>query len=149
MPSNNQLILIFSLNDCKFAIEIECLVEVTENVRISATVENKDCLGKVDFRGESLYLVDIKKILKMGNSIEDRYNIIIARTGGTLLAVPVDSVDSVEEMFDSSIPFPDLMLTKKNVLTSIYKWNKEFVYKINLEKLLNKLISTLAHSVEN
>lgn len=149
MTSNNKLTLIFSLNDCKFAIEIECLVEVAENIKISTTIDNEDCLGKIDFRGKSIYMADIKNILKMGISTGDEFSIIVARTGGILLAIPVDSVDSVEEIVGTSFPFPEMMLTKKSVLTSIYKWHEEFVYKVNIDELFKGFIPTLPGSVEN
>lgn len=143
MPSMKKLILIFTLNDFKFAIDIEPLIEVSENVQIASGASLDNCLGMMEFRKNVIPLVDIKEILEIGTSVKKKYTIIVIRVSGFILAVPVDSVKGAEDQKEATIRFPDLILKKRGIIPYIYEWKGEYVYLLNLEIVLDRFICAL------
>lgn len=144
MPSHKNLILIITLNDCRFAVEIEYLIEVAEDVEITSASPLDECLGLIQLRKNIIPLVDIKGRLEIDDKVKKIYTVIVVRACDKLLAIPIDSVDSVEELTETTLDFPDVILKDKGIISSIYKWKEEFVYVLNLEILLNKVISELS-----
>ena len=144
MPSHKNLILIITLNDCRFAVEIEYLIEVAEDVEITSASPLDECLGLIQLRKNIIPLVDIKGRLEIDDKVKKIYTVIVVRACDKLLAIPIDSVDSVEELTETTLDFPDVILKDKGIISYIYKWKEEFVYVLNLEILLNKVISELS-----
>jgi len=139
MPSEKDLILIFSIDGCKFSIGIEDLIEVTENLELSSNYHSEECLGKVEFRGSEIPLVDIKKRLSLpeeGQRICETAAIV--KVWDAVIALPIDSVEGVFVAGSGVFPFPRIMLMEEDAYTFIYRWNEEFVLFMNLPGIYNK-----------
>ncbi|MBE9504497.1 MAG: chemotaxis protein CheW [Proteobacteria bacterium] len=143
MPSKKNLILIFTLNDCKYAVEIAYLIEVVEDIRISSNSDLDECLGLIQFRENAIPLFNIKSRLELDDNVKKAYTVVVIRACDELIAIPIDSVNVVEELADSILEFPDIILKNKGIISYIYEWKDEFVYVFNLDLLLGKVISEL------
>ena len=66
---------------------------------------------------------------------------MVVRVCDELFAIPIDSVNVVEELTDSILEFPDFILKSRGIIAYIYEWRDEFVYVFNLDLLLGKVIS--------
>ena len=120
MPSHKNLILIITLNDCRFAVEIEYLIEVAEDVEITSASPLDECLGLIQLRKNIIPLVDIKGRLEIDDKVKKIYTVIVVRACDKLLAIPIDSVDSVEELTETTLDFPDVILKDKGIISYIY-----------------------------
>ena len=139
MSSEKELILIFSIDGFKFSISIKDLIEVTENLDISSECQLEECLGKVEFRGDEVPLVDIKKRLSLeGERKSLCETAAVVRVWDEIMAIPIDSVEGVFEAGSGVSPFPQLMLREKGVFTLIYDWDGEFVLFMNLPGMYSK-----------
>jgi chemotaxis signal transduction protein len=143
MPSKKKLILIFTLNDCKYAVEIGYLIEVVEDIKISSNSDLDECLGLIQFRKKAIPLFNIKSRLGLGDNVKKTYTVVVIRANDELIAIPIDSVDVVEELTDSILDFPDIILKNKGIISYIYEWKDEFVYVLNMDFMLHQVISEL------
>lgn len=139
MSSGKELILIVSIDGCKFSISISDLIEVTENLDLSSECQSEECLGKVGFRGSEIPLVNIKKRLCLSDDIKALYGTAaIVRIWDQVVAIPIDSVEGVFEAGNTAYPFPQLMLREKSIFTLIHELNGEFVLFMNLPGIYSK-----------
>jgi len=63
MSEDKDLVLIFSISGCKYAIGLKDLIEVKESSTLLSKSKDEGSLGRIAFRGESIPLMDIKKRL--------------------------------------------------------------------------------------
>ncbi|MDH3974346.1 MAG: chemotaxis protein CheW [Deltaproteobacteria bacterium] len=139
MSSGKELILIVSIDGCKFSINIKDLIEVTENLDLSSKSQGEECIGKVEFRGSEIPLVDIKKRLSLTEDAKSVYETAaVVRVWNEILAIPIDSVEGVFEAGSAFFPFPQMILRDKNAFTFIHDWNGEFVLHMNLPGIYSK-----------
>lgn len=149
MPSKKDLILIFLLNNHKFAIEVKDLVEVIEGLKVSSASMVEGCLGEVKFREKTIPLLDIRKMLEFTGGGRKYSAVIVVRVGGITVAIPVDSVAGVAEIKGDLLPFPKLMLKECGVYSFIYDRDGEFVLGLNLAGFFKgEFLSRLKAAIE-
>ena len=138
MSEDKDLVLIFSISGCKYAIGLKDLVEVKESSALLTKSSDEGSLGRIAFRGESIPLLDIKKRLGLiSDSVVDGGSVVV-RVGEAIVAFPVDVVEGVMEVYGRQMPFPDVMLENKGVFPFIYTREGRFVFSLNLSALFDE-----------
>jgi len=140
MPSGKDLILIFSLNEYKFAIDVDHLVEVTDGLVISEYKDLHGHAGEIDFHGRPTTLIDLKeKLFIKGNNFTGNTALVV-RINDRYLAFQVDSVDSVVEKNNiNHYELPDFVPRIVGAYSFIYEWNDTYVAGISMDTLFKKI----------
>lgn len=139
MSSEKELILIFSIGEYKFSVAIKDLIEIRENLDLTLEGHSEECLGKFEFRGSEIPLVNIKKRLSLtADMIGAGNTAAVVRVWDKVIAIPIDSVEGVFEAESGVFIFPQLMLREKDVFTLIYDWKGEYVFFMNLPGIYSK-----------
>ena len=138
MSEDKDLVLIFSISGCKYAIGLKDLVEVKEGSELFSKDRPEGALGRIPFRGSSIPLMDVKKRLGLPRDETSGAGFIVVRLEETVFAFPVDTVEGVMAAHGNQIPFPAAMLEEKEVFPSIYLKEGRFVFSLNLAALYNK-----------
>lgn len=137
MSEDKDLVLIFSISGCKYAIGLKDLIEVKESSTLLSKSEDECSLGRIGFRGDNIPLMDIKKRLGLPSDVVHDAGSVVVRVGETIIAFPVDTVEGVMEVRGEQMPFPDVMLEEKGVFPFIYKREDKFVFSLNLAALFD------------
>lgn len=137
MLEDKDLVLIFSISGCRFAIGINDLVEVKESATLLSQSTNDAVLGTIGFRGGSIPLLDIKKRLGLPQGQMAAAGSVVVRVGVHILAFPVDAVEGVMNVGADPIKFPDVMLKEKDVLPFVYIRGDKFVFSLNVSALFD------------
>ncbi len=138
MPSIEDLVLVFSLAECRFAIEVKELVEVTEGLMVtSSTSAFEGALGTIDFRDDHVPLLNIGQSLKVANVNKRSGVILVVRINGRTVAFPVDAVICVSGTKKGLLPFPERMMEKKGLYSAVFDKDGDFILLINLENLFD------------
>ena len=137
MSEDKDLVLIFSISGCKYAIGLKDLIEVKEGSTILSKSRVEGSLGRIAFRGDSIPLMDIKKRLGMPLDVVHDAGSVVVRVGEAIIAFPVDTVEGVMEVSGEQMPFPDVMLEEKGVFPFIYMKEGKFVFSLSLAALFD------------
>lgn len=137
MSEDKDLVLIFSISGCKYAIGLKDLVEVKEGSALLSKSSDEGSLGRIAFRGDSIPLLDIKKRLGLPSDLVQGAGSVVVRVGEAIAAFPVDIVEGVMEVYGKQMPFPEVMLEKKGVFPFIYTREGRFVFSLNLAALFD------------
>ncbi|MDT8317145.1 MAG: chemotaxis protein CheW [bacterium] len=137
MSEDKDLILIFSISGCKYAIGLRDLIEVKESSALLSKGDDEGSLGRIAFRGDSIPLLDIKKRLGLPSDVVHDAGSVVVRVGEAVFAFPVDMVEGVMEVYGKQMPFPDVMLEEKGVFPFIYMREGKFVFSLNLAALFD------------
>ena len=135
MSEDKDLVLIFSISGCKYAIGLKDLIEVKEGSTLLSKSEDEGSLGWIGFRGDSIPLMDIKKRLGLPLDVVHDAGTVVVRLDKTIIAFPVDAVEGVMEVHGGQIPFPDVMMEEKGVFPFIYERDGKFIFSLNLAAL--------------
>lgn len=135
MSEDKDLVLIFSISGCKYAIGLKDLVEVKEGSALLSKSSDEGSLGRIGFRGETIPLLDIKKRLGFSLDVVSDAGSVVFRVDETIAAFPVDSVEGVMEVHGDQILFPEVMLREKGAFPFIYLREDEFIFSLNLAAL--------------
>jgi len=134
MPSIKDLVLIFTLSDCEFAIDVKNLVEVSEGLEFSPGAID-GTLGKLNYRGASIPLLDIYKRLSLPETGRKSDIVVVVRIDKHLIAFPVDSVKGVMEVKGNVFHFPQIMVREQGVFPLVYTWKDDFIISMDLDVL--------------
>ncbi len=137
MSEDKDLVLIFSISGCKYAIGLKDLIEVKEGSTLLSKSRDEGSLGRIGFRGDSIPLLDIKKRLGLPLDVVHDAGSVVVRVGEVIIAFPVDTVEGVMEVSGEQMPFPDVMLEEKGVFPFIYMREGKFVLSLNLTALFD------------
>ena len=137
MFEDKDLVLIFSISGCKYAIGLKDLIEVKESSTLLSKSRDGGSLGRIAFRGDSIPLVDIKKRLGLPLDVVHDAGSVVVRVGEAIIAFPVDTVEGVMEVSGEQMPFPDVMLEEKGVFPFIYMKEGKFVFSLSLAALFD------------
>lgn len=138
MSVDKDLVLIFSISGCKYAIGLKDLVEVKEGSALLSKSIDEGSLGRIAFRGDTIPLLDIKKRLGLSTDVVHDAGSVVVRVGEAIVAFSVDTVEGVMEVYGNQIPFPDVMLQEKGVFPLIYMREGKFVFSLNLAALFDR-----------
>jgi len=98
--SNKQKIVLFSLEEPRYALSLSEVVKVERAVEIShGPKAGQAVLGAINYHGENIPIVDMRKLFRVARRdmrLEDQF--IIARTSRRLVALVVDSVNGVYDV---------------------------------------------------
>lgn len=137
MSEDKNLLLIFSISGCKYAIGLKDLIEVKEGSTLLSGSGDEASLGRIAFRGDSIPLLDIKKRLGLPLDALPGLDSVVVRIGEAIIAFPVDTVEGVMGGDSKQLPFPDVMLEEKGVFPFIYMREGKFVISLNLDVLFD------------
>ena len=138
MPSIEDLVLVFSLAEHRFALEVKELVEVTEGLKVSSSCPLFDGFaGAVEFRQAEIPLIDMGQSLEISGFEKRSGVVLIVRIAGRTVALRVDAVIGVSGTKKSLLPFPDRMMTKQGLYPAVYDRDGTFVFLIRLENLFD------------
>ncbi len=136
MPFNKDLILIFSLDEYRFAIDVTSLVEVTDSLEISALDSFTGYVGNIDFHGKKTTLIDLREKLFIKGRGEKDTPALVVKVNFDYYAFQVDFVDSiVEEKSMKQFEFPQFILKTKGLFPHLYEWNGKYVAGIDTNML--------------
>ena len=100
--SDNKKIILFSLEEPRYALYLSDVVKVERAVEITPLPRAPEVVsGIINFHGEIIPVVDIRKLFRLPQRdirLEDQF--IIARTSQRLVALAVDSVKGVYDFED-------------------------------------------------
>ena len=98
--SDKQKIVLFSLEEPRYALPLSEVVKVERAVEIThGPKANQAVSGTINYHGENIPVVDMRKLFRVAQRdirLEDQ--LIIARTSQRLVALVVDSVDGVYDV---------------------------------------------------
>ena len=137
------LILIFTIEGSKFAIGIENLIEVSEDLEVEKKYKLEGCSGVLMFRGEIVPLVDIKGVLGFNEAVNKGSAFLIINVNDVKLGIPVDTVDGVIERKSQGLPFPDILLRVKGVFPYVYDLDGEMVLVVDFGVLLAGILTDI------
>lgn len=149
MPSDKDLILIFSINEYKLAIDVKDLVEVAENLDMAKKVQAQGVVGILDFRGKRVPVLDFKYRLGCKDKNREYNAALVIRRGELIVVLPVDHVEQVTEIKKRSMNFPKIMLKVKDAFDEVYEFNGDLVIKINTEALFDKMFIEETYTLIN
>jgi len=133
MPVKSEAVLIFNLDNYKFAIALPRLLEVIESSGPAKTKEGITDAGKLLYRGEKIDVWDIRQRLEMKAGKAGKQVYLVLKINKRVVALPVDSVEGISERCDKRFPFPQIITKKKGLFTCIYLWKGEIVSGIDVE----------------
>jgi purine-binding chemotaxis protein CheW len=108
----------FSAAGCSFAFDMAAIQEIVRVPELQPSVlAGKLCLGRMNFRGSPVAVVDFAALLTSGSSAPDAagdgpadpagQRVIVARIGEATIAFQVDSVDSIIHFYkEDLLPIP-------------------------------------------
>ncbi len=128
--------LILSLEGETYALPIARLIEITVSRNIQKDVTlNEMFEGKIDFRGKSLPVLNIKKILKISGMPGKTLLVVNSEKG--MLGVLVDAVTEVLDTEQKPVPIPiGVVNPSLNYYRGILRYKENLVLLLNEDGLL-------------
>jgi purine-binding chemotaxis protein CheW len=128
--------LILLLDGASFAIPITSLLEITVPRNIQKDQKLSEIFeGKIEYRGNSIPVVNLKKILKLPG--KPGGGLIVVKSSKGLLGVLVDSASALLETRDKPYAVPRGVLNAGlNYYAGILKSGEDLVLLLNEEGLL-------------
>ncbi len=103
--------LSFSVGGTSFAFEMSAIREIINVPELKSSVmAGPLCLGRMNFRGHAVAVIDFAALLRLGTSVPapgSEQRILVALLGDSLIGMLVDSVDSMFHFSDQDVmPVP-------------------------------------------
>jgi purine-binding chemotaxis protein CheW len=139
LPTIEDQIVIFTLDELKYAIPLHSVKRVIHAVEIRFLPEAPEIIsGIIDLQGQLIPVVNIRKRFGLADreiSLDDQ--IIIADTGKREVAIVVDTVSGVSDV--SAVPMKEAgkILPYAKHLKGVAKINDELILIYNLEQFLS------------
>ena len=131
-------IVLFNLDDLKYAFQLSAVERVVSSVEITPLPKAPDIvLGIVNYQGLIIPVIDIRKRFRLPTkelSLETQF--IIAKTSKRLIVIVVDSVSGVYELGKSQIVDSAEAFPYTVYLSGISKIDSNIVLITHLEKFL-------------
>ncbi|OGU66691.1 MAG: chemotaxis protein CheW [Stygiobacter sp. RIFOXYC12_FULL_38_8] len=131
-------IVLFNLDDIKYAFQLSAVERVVSSVEITPLPKAPDIvLGIVNYQGLIIPVIDIRKRFRLPTkelSLEAQF--VIAKTSKRLIVIVVDSVSGVYELGKSQIVDSAEAFPYTVYLSGISKIDSNIVLITDLEKFL-------------
>lgn len=128
MPFDKDLILIFSLNEYSFAIDVASLIEVTDGMEISNHKGFTGYFGEIDFHDKPTSLINLREKLSIKGRGLENSPVLVVKVDVGYVAFQVDCVDSiVDKKSINYYEFPEFSLKIKGSFSQIYEWDDKYV----------------------
>ncbi len=132
-------IVLFSLDEPRYALYLSAVQRVVQAVEITPLPKAPDIvLGVINFQGEIIPVVDIRKRFKLPPreiNIDDQF--IIAQTSKRLVVLAVDSVAGVFELENDKVIDAETVFPYTDYLSGVAKIEGNIILINNLEKFLS------------
>lgn len=136
---HNKKIVLFSLDEPRYALYLSVVERVVRAVEITPLPKAPDIvLGVINFQGEIIPVVDIRKRFRLSSreiDIEDQF--IIARTSKRFIVLAVDSVAGVFELEDQQVIDAEVTFPYTDYLSGVAKIENNIILINDLEKFLS------------
>ncbi|PKM83686.1 MAG: chemotaxis protein CheW [Firmicutes bacterium HGW-Firmicutes-13] len=131
-------IVVFSLGELEFGVEITEIKEIIKMTRIVKLPEEIEYIeGIINLRGSVTPIINLRKRFNIPDSYSDQDRIIISENDGKQIGFIVDSVTEVLKIDNDSIHAPQGKLSEvEKYLVGIGKVNNRILLIINLYSLL-------------
>ncbi|MFW5946180.1 MAG: chemotaxis protein CheW [Candidatus Natronoplasma sp.] len=147
-----KLFTVFDLEGEEYGLGVDLMDEIVRDVEISRIPRSPDnMLGATNLRGEVIPVIDLKKILGLGETEKEAKDTIIIQIGEKKLAAPVDRVkDIVSSGEDQLIDPAKITNLDDSKLRWILRLEKgRSVRVINVKKLFEKEIKKIDMTTQN
>ena len=135
----NKQIVLFSLDEPRYAIYLSAVQRVVQAVEITPLPKAPDIvLGVINFQGEIIPVVDIRKRFKLPAreiNIEDQF--IIAQTSKRGVVLAVDSVSGVFELENDKVIDAETVFPYTDYISGVAKIERNIILINDLEKFLS------------
>ncbi|HRP02230.1 MAG TPA: chemotaxis protein CheW [Candidatus Kapabacteria bacterium] len=130
-------LLPFDINNNYFALDIKNIIEIIPIVRIETIIEaNKNICGLINFRGELIPVVDLKKYMFNENSqllLSSR--IIIYKYTKQVIGLIIEELTDTIELDTSKLIAESNSLSGSNLIKAYYIDDENTVKVINIENI--------------
>jgi len=132
-------VVVFSLEDPRYAIELSCVERVVSSVEITPLPKApENVMGIINYHGEIIPVINIRKMFRLPEqelSTENQF--IIAKTKKRLVALVVNSVEGYYELEDVSFEKTKELYPFAEYISSISVLDNEIIIINDLEKFLS------------
>ena len=133
--------VVFKLNDERFAVEIERVLEIIHTQSVFKVPNSPPYIdGLINLRGKVYTLFNLRKKFDLPSIDANAENtkVLIVNINSTYIGISVDTVDEIIQIENSSIeePPPTLANNAKNVINGVAKINDKLVLLLNLDTLI-------------
>lgn len=139
MNNDNNKIVLFSLDEPRYALHVSEVVRVVRAVDITPLPNAPGIVsGVINFHGEIIPVVDIRKLFRLPPRemrLEDQF--IIARTSKRLVVLVVDSVNDVHQLDHHQIVNAGEVFPFTKYLSGITSKDHDIILINDLEKFLS------------
>lgn len=132
--------IIFTLNDEKFAANINHIASITEYSSITPLPNGPAYVdGLLNLRGDIIPVVNLKKRFKMAEQKMNEKRILIARKDNVQIGFLVDDASQSMTVEESKIfPPPQIAIKKENdYISEVCIYNNELIIVVDLDKVLS------------
>lgn len=135
----NQTIVLFSLDELRFALYLSAVERIVRTVEITPLPKAPEIvMGVVNFHGEIIPVINIRKRFNLpAREIELDDQLIIARTSKRLVGLLVDSVSGVHELEHHQLTATEGAFPYADYLSGIASIDNDIVLIHDLEKFLS------------
>lgn len=133
--------VVFKLNDERFAVEIERVLEIIHTQSVFKVPNSPPYIdGLINLRGKVYTLFNLRKKFNLPSidaNIEDS-KVLIVNIGSTYIGMSVDAVDEIIQIENNSIEEtpPTLVNNAKSFIRAVANVNDNLVLLLNLESLI-------------
>ena len=133
--------VVFKLNDERFAVEIERVLEIIHTQSVFKVPNSPPYIdGLINLRGKVYTLFNLRKKFDLPSIDANAENtkVLIVNINSTYIGISVDTVDEIIQIENSSIeePPPTLANNAKNFINGVAKINDKLVLLLNLDTLI-------------
>lgn len=131
-------IVVFRLEDQRYAVPVDHVQEIQQIVEPTKIPDaSRALLGMVDLRGRVLPVIDLRALLGMPEAEFDLQTpMIIARTGGQLVALVVDEVDDVVDVPEGCTQTPSGIYDLADRMLGVCRLGEGLVFVLDVETLV-------------
>ncbi|OGC41654.1 hypothetical protein A2Y85_04030 [candidate division WOR-3 bacterium RBG_13_43_14] len=137
----------FAIDDKKFAVPIDEIIEIARPKAIQQQSEKKkNIIGSINLRHDNIFIIDLASVLKVKGG--KRYEIMIADIGGQRIGFCVDRVFGIIE-HDKVKPVPEMIRSHRS-LTGMIMTKDTIIPVLSLEKAITKAnLSTIKNNARS
>ncbi len=117
---NESLFTLFELEGEDYGVPVDMMIEIVRNVSTFKIPGAPDhVIGATDLRGDVIPIIDLKKILEIGQTKEELQEVLLVRIGDEKLALPVDKLKDIVSSTEDKLIDPSSIT---NLQDKMLKW---------------------------
>lgn len=137
--NNENKIIVFSLNETRYALYLATVKRVTHAVEITPLPKAPEIVaGVINFHGDIIPVINMRKRFNLpARKLEPQDQFIIANTTKRLVALIVDSVLNIQELNNYQITSTERELPYAEYISGVAKTEDNLILITDLEKFLS------------